>query len=715
MKYSKEQQKYIFNPEKERDTKLIACAGSGKTACIIERIVYLINSGIDYQQILMLTFSRFTRNDFINKSKGLIPEECVKTIDSFANSIINNDCTVDISLLSLTFWEYLKEGHIIDKIKYIFVDEAQDLNEIQAGIINELKKRNKIINLIGDPNQNIYQFRGSNDTYFYNYNADTFYLTINYRSAKHIVDFSKHLRCYNDTNIKTVKKLQDNTIKPTFFCYNKEEDIENEIIRIIKQLKKINIDLADICILAPTRGHLKGNKYTKSRGLSLVSNMLINNNIPFVQFYNENSDEQENLISYKKQKGKINLMTYMGSKGLQWDYVILLDANFGLINKRYFDLERHYHDRYLLYVACSRAIKQMFIFTSHIRKKPYINPWFEMIPKELYTIDEETQPFFGFPELKFTKAIDPEYSITKLINRLTEYKLYDLSKIINYKKMNRLLTVFGIDCSKKETIYSNFLGKLSEFVFRYQYNQIKNEPQKKIKMIENIISKKNMLEIFDYEIIKWFNENKKLHYYEIEKMELTDKIRDFINKLDKTIPLLNYTIIGEKYYKKFIESKIDKIKEWYEGYLSGIDWRHNIKNIFYILLIITSFETYHYYHIYQEGQTYLHLLDDFKDIFNNSWVYLLEYHQTIKELNFFISDNVNAQIDIIETGDIPVEIKCVNNIGIKHIIQLLAYNWLIGNRKNCLLKFINLLTGQIIEIATVNTPEVIIYLESCII
>ena len=90
MSYTKEQFKYI-NYNGNNNTKLIACAGSGKTRCIIARISSLLNNN-NYisEEILMLTFSKFTRDDFLKKIKSYdslkISEETIKTIDSFARN-----------------------------------------------------------------------------------------------------------------------------------------------------------------------------------------------------------------------------------------------------------------------------------------------------------------------------------------------------------------------------------------------------------------------------------------------------------------------------------------------------------------------------------------------------------------------------------------------------------------------------------------------------
>src|SRR5271154_5340138 len=103
MSYTDEQLKYI-NYNKKNHTKLLACAGSGKTRCIIARMNKLIETKkYEADSILMLTFSRFTRDDFMNKIKTYggtcINIDSVKTIDKFAKQIIDPEGTVDVSLL----------------------------------------------------------------------------------------------------------------------------------------------------------------------------------------------------------------------------------------------------------------------------------------------------------------------------------------------------------------------------------------------------------------------------------------------------------------------------------------------------------------------------------------------------------------------------------------------------------------------------------------
>jgi hypothetical protein len=78
------------------------------------------------------------------------------------------------------------------KIKYVFVDEFQDVNQIQFDIVKELSKTCKSVTVIGDDSQNLYTFRGSSVKFIRELGQHlpglkTLYLSINYRSTPPIV------------------------------------------------------------------------------------------------------------------------------------------------------------------------------------------------------------------------------------------------------------------------------------------------------------------------------------------------------------------------------------------------------------------------------------------------------------------------------------------------------------------------------------------------
>ncbi|MFQ5631718.1 MAG: UvrD-helicase domain-containing protein, partial [bacterium] len=82
-----------------------------------------------------------------------------------------------------------------EKYQYIFVDEYQDINAAQHALIKSLTGKKTIVTAIGDPNQAIYGFRGSDARYFDLFEqeftgAKTMHLSDNYRSAKNILSAS---------------------------------------------------------------------------------------------------------------------------------------------------------------------------------------------------------------------------------------------------------------------------------------------------------------------------------------------------------------------------------------------------------------------------------------------------------------------------------------------------------------------------------------------
>ncbi|MCP4106226.1 MAG: UvrD-helicase domain-containing protein [Desulfobacteraceae bacterium] len=82
-----------------------------------------------------------------------------------------------------------------EQFKYVFVDEYQDLNQGQYRIIKALSPPGSDICVIGDPDQSIYGFRGSDVRYFQTFATDypdtvTIQLAKNYRSAETILEAS---------------------------------------------------------------------------------------------------------------------------------------------------------------------------------------------------------------------------------------------------------------------------------------------------------------------------------------------------------------------------------------------------------------------------------------------------------------------------------------------------------------------------------------------
>jgi uncharacterized protein (TIGR00375 family) len=108
-----------------------------------------------------------------------------------------------------------------ERFKWIFVDEYQDLNEGQYRLIKNLSPPKKDLCVIGDPDQSIYGFRGTDVRFFTRFQKDypdgkVISLNRNYRSAETILkashqvikDFRIHHGGDKDAAIRTYSLIQ---------------------------------------------------------------------------------------------------------------------------------------------------------------------------------------------------------------------------------------------------------------------------------------------------------------------------------------------------------------------------------------------------------------------------------------------------------------------------------------------------------------------------
>lgn len=759
---SDEQKIYVEN-KLINDTKLIACAGSGKTFCIISRIKYLIEMGIyEPKNILMLTFSRFTRDDFINKVKEINPidgnkifdKKNINTIDSFSKKVLDllneeqddkskNNRSIDVSLLSYKFMLWLKKTpkykiklhKVLQDVKTIFIDEAQDLNETQYKILMYLKSKNDvIINMIGDPNQNIYQFRGSSDKYLVDFEAQTFYLTYNFRSYQNIISFSQYLRPFNEINIKCNKDGVGVFMKKPSICLYKDEyELENNLIMIIRGIvNKYNIDYSKIAIIAPTRGKMLD--YGKSHGLCLISNILHNNDINFIQLYEESSDiDSLSNITYQPIEKHINILTFMGSKGLQWEHVIIIDPDVQLTNKKRFTEQEHINNRYLLYVACSRAIRGMYVFSRYRQTYDHdfdysLNPWFDTIPKDLYTIIGTHSQNFYYPKLDFYD-LTCDNNITNIINSFDEQHLNLLADICNYDRLSHKITTLYKDHSKY--IQSDaFLGTYIENLFIACYNITHSKTKKRYIDIENIINKSQSLIInVSNKTLQWYSNNRDYmtwdKYNESKSKGLINKYvcNEIDTKFNKALKFSEHTIITNTFYTQYISQKINSIRVNYNNYLLTNSYDKMIYIMFNIILLLHSIRTGHYYHLNNknndEGKKYKYIITEepYKNLIQDVIKYASETNINILNTSVgFENDGIIGELDILDNKNKIWEIKCTSDITLKYFLQVLLYNILYHKLNIQLeskskikleLNFINLLKGERVLITPYVSKEII--------
>lgn len=178
--------------------------------------------------------------------------------------------------------------------KYICIDEAQDLNFAQYQVIKALCGDNYCnVMMVGDANQSIYGFNGSNSEFmtkcFVNDFSPIIYrLNENFRSAKRIVEFANRLEHYDSVT----NYVYEGELTATRLADEKSE--ANYIVDKIEQLMQNGHPDVE-GIMTPERIAVIGrNRYVFSH---LVEE-LTNRNIPY--FFKKNTSGIENESDFMK-------------------------------------------------------------------------------------------------------------------------------------------------------------------------------------------------------------------------------------------------------------------------------------------------------------------------------------------------------------------------------------------------------------------------------
>ena len=183
-----------------------------------------------------------------------------------------------------------------ERFQYILIDEYQDTNEAQYILSKMLAAKHKNICVVGDNDQSIYSFRGSNYKNILNFERDykdakVIMLEENYRSTKNILNVAnsviKNNKERKDKNLWTNNPDGDKVVYHTAL---NEKDEASYVINEIKKLVSNGEELSNMAVLYRTNAQSR-----------TVEEAFLANNIPYKvvgSFYFYNRKEIKDLISY---------------------------------------------------------------------------------------------------------------------------------------------------------------------------------------------------------------------------------------------------------------------------------------------------------------------------------------------------------------------------------------------------------------------------------
>jgi DNA helicase-4 len=300
------------------------------------------------------------------------------------NIYLRTNNLIDFSDMINEASNYIAENKFKNKFKYIIIDEFQDTSIGRFNLIKALLNNNKSCRLfaVGDDWQSIYRFAGSDISLFTEFEkhfgvTEFSKIETTYRFNKKMIDLSSKFILSNPNQTpKQLKPFSINEIEPIEILHSSSFK-NDDPFPLIEALKKINSESvkseSKVKIIALSRYNHFINLYKERKDLFSVSYNIVDNNfiITYLEFPHL----------------PIEFLTVHRSKGLQADYVIILNCVSGqygfpseqaddpilnlLLSKS--DQFENGEERRLFYVALTRSKKKTFITTNTSYKSKFIN------------------------------------------------------------------------------------------------------------------------------------------------------------------------------------------------------------------------------------------------------------------------------------------------------------------------------------------------------
>lgn len=195
----------VISDKEARCIVVAAGPGSGKTRVLVHKLAsLLLLEDVKHEQLLMLTFSRAAATEFKQRLMELIGNAAhfvtIKTFHSYSFDLLGRIGSLEsvkhvvgeaAAMIGRGEVEPNKLGKTV-----LVIDEAQDMGDEEYALVKALMTCNEEMRVIavGDDDQNIYQFRGSDSSNMYRLRQESgsrfIEMTGNYRSSRQLVGFA---------------------------------------------------------------------------------------------------------------------------------------------------------------------------------------------------------------------------------------------------------------------------------------------------------------------------------------------------------------------------------------------------------------------------------------------------------------------------------------------------------------------------------------------
>ena len=396
----------------------------------------------------------------------------------------NNSVDFD-DLLMLPITLFRKYPEVLkfyqDRFKYILIDEYQDTNEAQYLLTKMISAKYKNICVVGDNDQSIYSFRGSNYKNILNFekdynNAKVIMLERNYRSTKQILDVANCIIKKN--TLRKDKNLWTDNETGEKVKYHRAENEKDEAFYVkcqIEELKKTE-KLSEIAVLYRTNAQSRN-----------MEEALLKENIPYkvigsMYFYKRK--EIKDLLSYLNviynSNDDISLLRVINvpKRGIGAKTIENLSIQADLLNQSiYSTIEAGKELEFKKIIEDIKANKDNMSLTElvdYVLDKSGMRKEFE----DENTLDSEVR-LENLEEFKsITKNFEEERGIISLEDFLMEISL--VADVEEHKNNTEVVTLMTIHSAKGLEFDNVFVIGLEEGIFPHtnclnDFNEVEEE------------------------------------------------------------------------------------------------------------------------------------------------------------------------------------------------------------------------------------------------
>lgn len=259
------------NPEKLFLNKGFQIIDTSQQKAILEEIYQKYELKLDhasFENILKLIALEKKDSSYVPSMCNPAPCQILPTVETINQKIIEDFLQRQKAIYALDFHDLLnfaiylleKDEEIREKwqsrLNYIMVDEFQDSSSKEMKLIDILSDSYKNLMIVGDPDQNIYEWRGSDVKLLVDFDKDhagcqTIFLNQNYRSTPQILQCANFLIDKNEMRLKKDLFTLAANGTEVYHYHSKSDSEETDIISdtIKKLVKSQKYKYSDIAIL----------------------------------------------------------------------------------------------------------------------------------------------------------------------------------------------------------------------------------------------------------------------------------------------------------------------------------------------------------------------------------------------------------------------------------------------------------------------------------